>query len=537
MGSTNPLNCAFKLSTLGTRGTAPASWSQSTDGSCITAQTISEVGGTNTNKWRNIGNGGTFTWQLTSAGGPSGGAAPFTYAPTTGHPDLLSTVPDNGLTWTNTGAMIQPVWRSFAGISKNSNRFCSAFSSNSYGHGTGTYNNDNADQGTGIYVECYDFSTNVFVLLNTITGIQSTVTCSGDPHYNCPLPGVQSKLTAQGTPYSAITSNCTFPVHNAKGGSTLDYVVIAQQLPVYGGSCSAQNLLDWQPFATFDSTNNLQIYNGVSNHWTIGKQVFINVGDQSVVGYTSGSYTDWFDSASPRNTPLSTWQVGTPQNPCEVHGTWKPKDLNPPCDFGDAYDSHMAYWHDPLDDDLGPICGSIFNYATLAPPPVAPYQGEEICVSTTPTWTVGGTIGAYKVWRFTHSFATGGSPDFSAQFAISQLSTDGNFLAFTSDWNCTLGNLSGQTSPLYCGAPWVGGTNYVTGTMINPFSSTGGSGKNFGVWQVQAPGGVGSTTQPNWVVCSAANKDAIVTDPSNIFTYKCLGSGNGKGEVFIVKLN
>jgi hypothetical protein len=358
------------------------------------------------------------------------------------------------------------------------------------------------------------------------------VSCSGGSGYSC-AGGTQSKLTAAGTAYPAITANCNFPVHNAKGGSTLDYVVVAKQ-GNYTGTCSAQNLLDWRPFATFNAANNLQIYNTVSNHWTIGKQVFINVGDQSVVGYTSGSFTDWIDSANPTATPLSSWQVGVPYTlACDVNGVWFPNDPHPPCDFANAYDSHLAYWHDALDDDLGPICGSIFNLATLAPPPVAPYQGEEICVSTTPTWTVGGTIGGYKVWRFTHSFNSGGSPDFSVQFAISQLSTDGKFLAFSSDWNCTLGNISGGSTSL-CGPPWVPGATYTVGQMINPFSSNGGSGTNYGVYTVTT-GGIASATRPAWFVCNSGTAGTTVSD-SNGVVYTCQGTGNGKGEVFIVKL-
>lgn len=385
--SNNYWGCAFKLSVAGTIGTEPANWSKQTDGGCVTGQTIGE-GGTGTEKWRNLGNSGTFSFQLTSAGGTSGSSTP-NFATASGHPDLLSTVTDAGLTWTNTGPMIAPAWKSFAGLSKDSNRFCMALSSNSYGHGTGTYNNDNADQGTGIYLECYDFSLNQFVLLNTATGIQSSVTCRGGTGYSC-AGGTPSKLTAMGAPYLAITGKCSFPLHNAKDGSTLDYVVVAKQGNL-GGSCNGQNLLAWQPFATFNASTNLQIYNTVSNHWTIGKKLFVNLFDQSSVGYTSGAYTELLDSANPTAAPTISWQVGAPYtSACDVHGVWHAGDTHPPCDASDAYDSHTAFLHGPLDDDTGPVCGSIYNYATLAPPPVAPYQGEEVCITTTPNWSSAG---------------------------------------------------------------------------------------------------------------------------------------------------
>jgi hypothetical protein len=145
-----------------------------------------------------------------------------------------------------------------------------------------------------------------------------------------------------------------------------------------------------------------------------------------------------------------------------------------------------------------------------------------------------GPIGNWDVWRFTHNFNTGGNSFFDTQFAISQLSNDGRFLAFSSDWNCTLGTTSGTTSPLYCGPPWVGGTVYANGQMINPFSSTGGSGTNYGVYEITA-GGTASATKPAWFVCNSGTAGNTVTD-SNGVIYTCLGTSNGKGEVFIVQL-
>jgi len=63
------------------------------------------------------------------------------------------------------------------GISSGSNRLCSAFSNNTYGNAALGYNQENGDQGTGIYSACYDASVNQFELINTATGYQSKVTC------------------------------------------------------------------------------------------------------------------------------------------------------------------------------------------------------------------------------------------------------------------------------------------------------------------------------------------------------------------------
>ena len=241
--------------------------------------------------WRNIGNTGTFTYQLTSASGTLG----------TFHSDLGCRRPsrserhrlDGSLTWKNVGTMVTQKWSSFSGISKDTNRFCSAYSSNTYGHPT-HYANDQGGQGTGIYIECYDFALNEFVLLNTITGIQSATTCTGGTGYAC--SGGTLALKASGAGFSATTGSCNFELHNAKGGSTLDYIIVSRQGNV-SGTCPRnsvnsdnENLLVWQPFTMpFNSTSNLQWFNATSNHWTIGKKLFVNVGDQSVLGYSSGA--------------------------------------------------------------------------------------------------------------------------------------------------------------------------------------------------------------------------------------------------------
>jgi hypothetical protein len=519
----NPLGCGFKLTGTGTTaasGSEPT-WSTLTQGVCEPASSGQIADGTA--HWRNLGGAPVFTFQLISAGGTSGSSTPaFTG---TGHPDLLAMVSDNGLTWKNVGPKVTPTWHSFAGVSRNGNRFCSAFSSNSYGD-SGNYNNYNGDQGTGIYVGCYDSSINTFVLLNTATGIQSVVTCAGGSGYNC--SGGTATMNTAGT-VTAISSGCPFPIHNLKGGSTLDYTVITWQ-GTFSGSCGSQNLFGWVPFQGFNASTTLQLYDGVSNHWTIGKSHIINVGDQSVLGYGSGAYTARFDSSSAATPPLVTWQV----SPCDIDGVWFPGDTKPPCDFANAYDSHMSWASNPGDGDSSPICGSMYNYATLAPPPVAPWQGEAICISSTPTWANGGTIGAWNVWRFAHEFNTGGNADFDVQFAISELSNDGRFLAFGSDWNCTLGTTSGTTSPLYCGPPWVAGTSYSAGQQVNPFSSTGGSGTNYGVYEVTI-GGTSAATAPTWFVCNSGTAGNTVTDANGV-QYTCQGAGNARGDVFIVQL-
>jgi len=1017
----NPLGCAFKLTATGTSGSSEPTWS--TNGTCAPASNGQITDGTA--KWRNLGAGPVFTFQLTSAGGTSGASAPAF------SPNFMSTASDNGLTWTNVAVTAPPAWQSFAGISQDSTRFCSAFSNNEYGN-SGNYNNYNGDQGTGVYAACYSSTLNQFFLLNTATGIVSTVICSGGSGYNC-SGGTQSKLTALGTTFVG-TGNCAYLIHNEKGSVGQDYNVVARQtLLGSGGSCggaepvwspfqvqsgpplyegvststanpgtvsplfsssSAVNAtaydtsinpagvncitlvangstfssgvsmngtisggdndidssvnetyiaavntgggtailhvntsgncmqvvntgvagitdlnfggfshvtdnvwysvvsqtqlwqrtitsdntytstelvdlttagvcpgVDWSTFGTpnwksivgisqnddtfawsigangqqsadwvfvwsrtkgcstinfntgqvwafcssgcssstaalgtlgtgsgqcwgsqgstlhgvhdgqmnwagtyfrasftgggwtqgacngnttesqdsiweigtltdtwaynevdqgvgaydFDShpsdgvnnamaqffgtdynirsyttlrtitnfyphINNLQdfhcswahplgddsypwvcagddqlaatnsgcpdtaqcptifqnmvysvdaalpitqaahvffhtfscnpvgtiyglcasgtgdYYFGPANsigfvtakgnffcwattmfqnmgtdpsgnprsvlvcgrlggapsfnaatslqagtfnldHWAMMNNNVINLGQNTGIngGFTGGAYTQLIPLSNPAANPAVTWQVGAPYtNACDPSGTWYPNDANPPCDYAAEYDSHMGSAFNPGGTDTAPVCGSIYNVATLAPPPVAPDQGEEVCVSTSPNWTYGSTIAPYQIWRFTHSFNTGGNSFFDVQFAISQMSGDGRFLAFSSDWDCTLGNTSGTTSPLYCGPPWVPGAVYTVGQMINPFSSTGGNGTNYGVYQVTT-GGTAAVTAPAWFACDSGTAGNTVTDANGV-VYTCLGTSNGKGEVFVVEL-
>jgi hypothetical protein len=999
----NTAHCVFKLSTVGARGSQPT-WS--TGSTCSTGVPIKEVGGVQT--YRNLGNDGTFVYQNISGAGTSGGS--FTVS---GHPDLLTTVSDNGMTWKNVGVLVIPVWNSFAGISKDGTRACSAYSSNSYGHGTtGSYDADNADQGTGNYVACYDASTNLYTLLNTVTGIQSTVSCGNSGvGYNC-AGGTQSKLVMSGV-YTVVTNNCQFPVHNAEGSSTLDYIEVADQ-GVYNSltaTCpvvtNGSNLLfDWQPFAaaakvsangptvppalfgahynqsssiypppaptfnavrlwdtrtgwadlqtnancthtvttgcsfggldtflakftavaprpkiiltlgktpnfiasnTADSncgyqsafgnpngtctpptdvncdgtgtdatwiqfvtalwdhlsaTGNLgkidyleiwnewnvpdfwdmsyingtrcpstpnaaqkilvrleqdarcvlktagttacngggtypvkgaenavqimssplaspganntrlqtggsedaylaagggtyadvlsihgyiqneaqgspscgsapgnvgcqwpeniatmltqfkslaatyslsnlpifvsegswgsttnttdaqfeqaymgrylalmaqygaanfnwynvddagnpgtgnttqlfanvstgtltsggqayqtmqtwltgktfsaatctitaqpscsggagshtyecglttgeklvwydevannsscaytpsgfgwyrtidggskaitgatitldnrpillepflqadfQAYNTVSNHQAMGNKVLYVLGANAVnAGFTSGVYGLVLDSTAPGAAAVTNWQVGAPfTNPCDIG--WTANDVNPPCSFSAAYDSHLQIVNNLADDDKGVICGTIYDGATGHMIPVAPFQNEVICISMKPTWSVGSSILRYQVWRFAHSFQTLANPFFDGQYAIAESSPDGRFIFFTTDNDCGFGDFNGNATN-NCGPLWTPDTFYSLGQFVNPFNTLTGSGTNFGVWKITVPG-QSSHQAPNWPVCGAGNVNTIITDASGV-QYTCVGPPTAKTEV------
>jgi hypothetical protein len=55
------------------------------------------------------------------------------------------------------------------------------------------------------------------------------------------------------------------------------------------------------------------------------------------------------------------------------------------------------------------------------------------------------------------------------------------------------------------------------------------------VWKVTTPG-TSAASAPTWVVCNSGNVGTTVTD-SNGVVYTCQGTGNGRGDVFVVQLS
>jgi hypothetical protein len=531
----NPLNCAFKLTAAGetsASGSEP-NWNKGNTGSsCYSASegaiTDNQV------KWRNIGGPPTFVFQLTTSNCTSNGSSPdFSSG---GFPYLMTVVTEGSpgyCAWTNVGPMSPPSWSSFAGISRNSTRVVDAFSNNQYGwdDNVSTYN---GDQGTGIFEIAYDSVANSFELLNTATGWQSKTTCSGGTGYNC--SGGTLTLAPQGQ-NSIFNNNCGIFIHNSKGSGTEDYPAIARQGMAYspGVNCPTPalgDIYDWVPFAAnFSPLTSLQLYDTPSDHWMMLDQTLVNVGGQTVGppdDYTTGAFSMVLSALTPTLVPLINWQP-----PCTTTYSVPPPSALPPCFYSLAYDSHMSPAFNPNGTDTGSVCGSIYNNGTLAPPPEAPWQGEEVCLSISPTWVNGTTPNPAQIqYRFAHCFNTGGNIFFDVQFCISQWSGDGQFLAFTSDGNCAFGGTDGSTNPP-CGPPWAPSTPYPLNAYINPFSSTGGSGTNYGVFQITTPG-TSSTTKPTWSTCSGT-VGCVVTDANGV-QYTYVGANKSRGDVLIVQL-
>jgi hypothetical protein len=290
------------------------------------------------------------------------------------------------------------------------------------------------------------------------------------------------------------------------------------------------------------------------NHWTVGKNHLYNLGqsclDNSLggtgcpsgaFGFVAGQYVMDFNLASPGSisTLVTTWQPA-------CNASWIVGSTLPPCSFPLGYDSHLGDAANTGGLDTAPICGTIYNFAyngNLGTPFIdAPWQDEEVCVPVSPTWGYGvSAVGQNSPWRFTHLMTTMTNTDFDTQFGISQLSTDGNYLAFSSDMVCTLGDTSGNATN-NCGLPWQSGFVYTVNQTINPIGALNGTGTIYDVFKITTGGTSGTsfvgfaTPAAAWASCTGVGPTCSVTDNNGV-VYQDVGTGTAKGEVFIVQLN
>jgi hypothetical protein len=520
----NPQNCAFKLSGTGTTAASAHTGTFWSNTNCVSASNSVLTDGTA--KWRNLGGPPGFVYQLKSCVAPCTSGATFTLP---SHPDLNTTVNDGALTWTNVGPNSTFLSNSFAGVSRDGTRFCTSGSTNEYGfEGDYTFQ---GGQDSGQWVVCYNITTNEYTLLNTATGWQSKTTCSGGTGFDCSGGTITLNPVGQSTPMAS----CGLFSHNIKGSIGLDYIVVTHNNNVPTGCTGAGALAFWSPFQTFNSTTSYQGFSGLApNHWAPGHHTLVNIGQNTGIlgGFTAGAYSEIADFTNPAAAYTTSWQ-----QPCGALPL-------PSCSFGAEYDQHMGWAYNPNDTDDTPVCGTVYNLQTNSPIPVAPWQAEEVCVSTTPRWSdTANPNAAQKQYRFTHTFCSGTNTAFSVQFCVSEEATDGRFMAFGSDWMCSLGNTAGTGTTL-CGLQWRTNTVYqfgVNGTMVNPFSNNNGSGTNFGVWRVTTAGNLNglSGTAPDWtpgaLTCNTANAGITTLDGNNV-QYTCLGSSNARGDVFVVRL-
>jgi hypothetical protein len=498
------------------------------------------------NVWRGTSSTAQFVYQNTGITGTSGSSFQIT-----GHPDLLSTFNDGAnIVWTNVGPAYIPgsagtaFW---AGLKSSSNdatysangslypsKYAMAMSTDTYGCGTGVcssvgYGKWTADQGSGKDVVVYDATANAFQQLDTATGIWTTFTCGTGNGFTC---GSITASTVGGAPLTTISNPngggaCPYVIHDSQMNklATAPHLQISEQGGYLGANCPSQNFQVWNATpSAFNAASSLQVtYSGL-NHSTMDQTELV-----AFTGTASGgSNSGWFNSIYNLSAGVSS-QPGTsvyllPGNPPPATYPLGCNSVSgsPTCNLGLALDSHLSC-AGGCDHGSFHSCGTTYNYANLGPAFNA-WQNMETCwptsnPTTTPTITFG------PVSQFTHTFATGTSKTFNAQFQISEWSQDGNWLFWSSDWGCNLGVVSGASTPAVwssgtyyqqlivppvpanpialCGYPWASGTSYSVGNLINPIEGTTGSGSIDDVFQAITAGtsGPNSSIGGNQPVC------------------------------------
>lgn len=232
----------------------------------------------------------------------------------------------------------------------------------------------------------------------------------------------QPLITNSALPPSISTAG--YNVHNARMSRDGAYIRVDDQ--------ESQTEFFWRP-GTNQVTTCLFVTNSCGGHMALGYTHFIN--DPNDV-----------DMAQVLSRPLSDLSAFTELvNPLPT----------PPQFTG----SHWT-WNDDNPSDTMPVCGSFYagasaqgdgSLSVLINPLLqitAVYDREIVCVATT---------GASKVWRFAHTRASTGlnasSADASNFWATPRgnVSQDGKFYMFTSDWEWSLGNEQGSS-----GCPFSG---------------------------------------------------------------------------------
>ncbi len=527
-----PSGCGYVLKTAGTTGSTPPDWT--TTANCGPNATNVSDG---TAHWVSLTGPPKFLFQLISASGTSGSTQPV-FAPS-GHPDMLSQVTDNGLTWENVGVNGSTIWGNGLRIAANGAKLSNAYSTNIYGAASGSLGDYGgqapygaaADQGTGVFVVSYDSLANKFHLLNTATDIASTATCVGGSGYTC--SGGSWTFTPDGPKLTAPV--CPFYIHSAD--ESQDGTKIITGTSEYLGSCGGVvSAIAWYPYQTYSASSSAQNMYAELTHEAYGYNHVVSLAQSaSTYGYTSGAYTNLYQLSNPDVVPAITWQP----TPCDV--SWYAGDPNLPCQIGT--DQHLSWAFNPLHDDSTPAIGTFYsvNKAYIGSyVPQQAYANEVVAFSTQPNWTsTASPNSAQTQWRFTHTWNYQTNPNFNIWFAIGQGSQDGRFYAFSTDWYGNFGSTTGSApslpvanSSVLClgGFAWQASTNYALGAVINPVPSLNGGGSPNHVYQAVAVTGASGGTEPVW---PDSTTNGQVTDGG--VTWQNLGTGNCRGEVVVVQ--
>jgi hypothetical protein len=210
------------------------------------------------------------------------------------------------------------------------------------------------------------------------------------------------EIGGQWGPKGTVSVPDRFLVHNARMAKSGKFVYVTRG----GGGSVGHRWVVWE----IDTMNVSVCSRGCSGHHVMGYS--------HIVGSSGMSHP--MDTVS---RPLNHLEDATPliDNLEPVKGSW--------------YDSHFS-WNNVDPSDSAPVCFSTYQATNpdtpgTAPLVTGPWENEIDCAETDGK--------ASKVWRFAHTYSTARNNFWSTPRG--NVSQDGRFFMFTSDWEDQLGKL------------------------------------------------------------------------------------------------
>lgn len=303
-------------------------------------------------------------------------------------PASAQTVFDFGSSANCLGSGYTATWKSEGGSNEGDTIIAAAFSN------TGA-------QGTGVNVAAYVVGKGC-AMLNTSTGV-----VTADPGFSG-----YSGLTCTST---GCTGTIGIPdritIHNVKISKDGEWLVVARENCTSGtGTCNQNPFYYWQIGTT--TVNECPAgSNSCSGHWTEG---FKNT---------------WIDT--PGSPQLFQTDIRQMSNPT-VFSQLIPAQMFPANLPGNG-DIHWS-WNNVDGANLLPVFATTYDPNATLPA----WMNEIVALNTD---------GSGVMHRFAHTYASPSqTQNFNDQFAIGQVSKDGRFFIWTSDWLGTLGSTSGATT-------------------------------------------------------------------------------------------
>jgi hypothetical protein len=144
-------------------------------------------------------------------------------------------------------------------------------------------------------------------------------------------------------------------------------------------------------------------------------------------GHQAIGYNEWINNGGTPNSPNQPFDIRSVSStvPSFVP-TLYPSGSNP-------MDGHWS-WNNDNSGDTVPFFGTFSNGTSFAP---SQAWNDEI-VALAPDGSVS--------WRFAHTYASNQSQSFSARYAIGNVSQDGSFYLWSTDWDGMLGNTNGVSA-------------------------------------------------------------------------------------------